>query len=201
MIQVTVAHDVDLFRSALVALLRAEPSFEVTAVPCRNWHRQAVALRSDVAVLDCQSSGAAAALEAFGRFRPHARRVGELLVLVPTGRPRLLLKACDAGARAFVDRDGDVGTLVKAIRTLAEGESFVDDSLALDFLRAKDMPLSAREVTVLSLIADGQATSDIARILNLSIGTVRNYLAAATRKVNARNRMDAIRLCRQHGWI
>lgn len=201
MIRVTVAHDVDLFRSALVALLRTEPGFDVSSVRCRDWHRGTAARCSDVSVLDSQAPGATAALEAFGRSRAVADRAGELLVLVPQGRPRLLLKAFDSGARGFVDRDGEAGTLVKAIRMLAERERFVDDSLALDFLRIHDIPLSARELTVLSLTAEGQATSDIARTLNLSIGTVRNYLAAATRKVDARNRMDAIRLCRLHGWM
>ena len=63
------------------------------------------------------------------------------------------------------------------------------------------MPLTRRELSVLSLSAEGASVTEIARSLHLCNGTVRNYLAAITRKTGARNRVDAIRISRVAGWV
>jgi len=61
--------------------------------------------------------------------------------------------------------------------------------------------LTAREVDVLRLAAEGDDVPRIAEWLNLSIGTVRNYLASTVTKLGARNRIDAIRIARASGII
>ncbi|WP_311137639.1 helix-turn-helix transcriptional regulator [Streptomyces sp. I6] len=63
------------------------------------------------------------------------------------------------------------------------------------------MPLTRGELRVLELAADGAAVSEIARKLDLAVGTVRNSMAAAVRKTVARSRVDAIRISRKEGWI
>ena len=68
-------------------------------------------------------------------------------------------------------------------------------------LRASEVPLSARELTVLSAAAEGAGITEIARLLGLSAGTVRNYMSAITRKTGARNRVDAIRISQGAGWL
>lgn len=81
-----------------------------------------------------------------------------------------------------------------------QGERFIDDTLALGFLQAAEMPLTRRELSVLSLAANGAPIAEIAATLFLSKGTVRNYMASVIRKVGARNRVDAIRIAQGAGW-
>lgn len=63
------------------------------------------------------------------------------------------------------------------------------------------MPLSPRELSVLAQVAEGDSIAEIARALHLASGTVRNYMAAVTRKTGARNLIDAIRISRRAGWV
>ncbi|MBH5334593.1 response regulator transcription factor [Streptomyces pactum] len=124
-----------------------------------------------------------------------------LLALARRERPGSLRRAYEARALGFVNRDAPPGRLLDGIRRLAKGERFVDESLGFGFLRAADIPLTRRELSVLSLAAEGASTAEIAGSLHLSNGTVRNYLAAITRKTGARNRVDAIRISRVAGWV
>ncbi|MFD6415775.1 LuxR C-terminal-related transcriptional regulator [Streptomyces sp. NPDC060194] len=200
MTRVLVLHSADLLRSALEALLRTHGTLEV--LPAQDHRRGAPAPEPpDVWVLDCECPDTADALETLSRGGVAAGRGAALIVLASEDRPGMLLRAFRAGALGYVNRGAPVPTLIEAIHQAAQGRRFVDTSLAADFLRASEMPLSTRELTVLSLAAEGGTAADIARRLCLSTGTVRNYLAAATRKMGARNRMDAIRKSQRLGWL
>jgi two-component system response regulator DesR len=122
-------------------------------------------------------------------------------VLTGAGKPGDLRLAHEARALGFVNKDRSADRLPTAVRQAAQGQRFVDDSLAAEFLQAADMPLTRRELSVLSLSAEGASVTEIARSLHLCNGTVRNYLAAITRKTGARNRVDAIRISRVAGWV
>jgi two-component system response regulator DesR len=73
--------------------------------------------------------------------------------------------------------------------------------LALAALEADGNPLSDREAEVLRRHAAGASAAEIADEIHLSYGTVRNYLASAVTKLGARNRMDAIRIANEAGWL
>ncbi|MFV2121244.1 response regulator transcription factor [Streptomyces sp. Act-28] len=202
MTRVLVLHSVGLLRSALTALLKAEGPFDVFASGWCAARRQAESLRPDVCVVDLDCPGAAPFLERgrddAGAGTPARAR---LVVLATAGRPGALRKAFEARALGYVDKDGSPGRLVRAIRRGAEGERFVDESLAFGFLEAARVPLTERELSVLARAAEGESIAEIAQGLHLSNGTVRNYMASATRKVGARNRIDAIRISQRAGWV
>ena len=121
-------------------------------------------------------------------------------MLASANRPGLLKRAVEAGALGYVDKEGAAPErLARGIRRVAEGKRFVDDSLGFGFLQAAEMPLTRRELSVLSLAAEGASIAEIAGSLHLSHGTVRNYMAAITRKTGARNRIDAIRISQGRG--
>lgn len=124
-----------------------------------------------------------------------------LLVLAAASKPGLLWRASQAQARGYVNKDAPPDGLAKAIRRVAEGERFIDSSLGFDFLRASEIPFTERELSVLSLAAEGASVAEIASSLHLSNGTVRNYMAAINRKTGARNRVDAIRISQGAGWV
>uniref|UniRef100_A0AAU2VA14 Response regulator transcription factor n=1 Tax=Streptomyces sp. NBC_00003 TaxID=2903608 RepID=A0AAU2VA14_9ACTN len=202
MIRVLLVHDACLLRSALAERLAREPDLEVHHAAWRGAPALARLWSPDVcaADLDCSESYGIAPLGELTGCRPGTGKC-RLLVLADAHRPGPLKRAADANARGYVDKGGTPEHLVFAIRQVAEGKRFVDDSLGFSFLRAAEMPLTRRELSVLSLAAEGASVSDIAHRLHLSNGTVRNYMAAITRKTGARNRVDAIRISQGEGWV
>ncbi|MFE9258132.1 DNA-binding response regulator [Streptomyces sp. NPDC006879] len=202
MTSVLVLHSVNLLRSALAALLRTEASFHVASGGWYSATCQIASLRPDVCVVDADCPGAMVLWEEGNqRGGPALGRPTALLVLATAARPGSLRKAVEARALGYVDKDGSPTRLVQAVRKVAKGEQFVDESLGFGFLEASRMPLSPRELSVLARAAEGDSIAEIARGLHLSVGTVRNYMAAATRKVGARNRIDAIRISQVAGWV
>ncbi len=202
MTKVLVLHSVSLVRSALAALLRSEGSFEVTSAGWRSAARRAESLRPDVTVVDLDCPGTTAVLADNGRAdRQVLASPTPVLVLASTGAPGSLHRAFRAEARGYVDKDGSPGRLVRAVRRVAAGERFIDASLASAFMETDPVPLSPRELSVLARAAEGDSIAEIARTLHLASGTVRNYMAAATRKTGARNLIDAIRISRRAGWV
>lgn len=176
------------------------------------WARAAAlarTLRPDIYAvdLDCADTYGIAPLGELPVREPPARHGGPcsdggaLLVLTAANRPGPLRRAAEAHALGYVDTAGTPEQLIAAIRQVAKGERFIDESLGFGFLRAAQMPLTRRELSVLSLAAEGATIADIARRLHLSNGTVRNYMAAITRKTGARNRVDAIRISQGEGWL
>jgi two-component system response regulator DesR len=201
-IRVLLVHDARLLRSALAERLAGEPDLEVFHVPWRSAPGRARTLRPDVCAVDLECSdspGFAPLCELPGRRAGTGG--GRLLVLASANRPGPLRRAVEAQANGYVDKEGTPDNLVTAIRRVAKGERFVDDSLGFSFLRAAQMPLTQRELSVLSLAAGGASIADIAHSLHLSNGTIRNYMAAITRKTGARNRVDAIRISQGEGWV
>ena len=80
------------------------------------------------------------------------------------------------------------------------GGRVIDPALAVEAWSEAD-PLTDRERQVLRLAADGLTSSDIAATLQLSEGTVRNYLSEAISKMGAKNRIEAANLARARGWL
>nr|WP_329908656.1 response regulator transcription factor [Streptomyces sp. SP18BB07] len=200
MIRVLLVHDECLVRSVLAEWLRREPDLAVFDASWRAAPGRVRSLRPDVCAADLDCADAVgipplADLRATGGPNPG------LLVLAHAGRPGLLKRAAEAGALGYVDKEGSPQRLVSAIREVARGRRFIDDSLGFGFLKAAEMPLTRRELSVLSLAAEGASVAEIAGSLHLSHGTVRNYMAAITRKTGARNRIDAIRISQGEGWL
>ncbi|WP_369393941.1 LuxR C-terminal-related transcriptional regulator [Streptomyces sp. CG1] len=202
MIRVLLVHDACLVRSVLAEWLRGEQGLDVDDTP---WHGAAARARSscpDVCAADLDRADGQG-VPPLGDLCPPGTggRPPALVVLAHANRPGLLKQAAEAGALGFVDKAGSPDRLVRAIRSVARKERFIDDSLGFGFLKAAQMPLTRRELSVLSLAAAGASIAEIAGSLHLSYGTVRNYMASITRKTGARNRVDAIRISRGEGWV
>ena len=201
MIRLLIADDQDLIRSAFAALLGLEPDFEVVATVARGDEVIDAARkhRPDVALLDIEMDG----IDGLTAARVLAEQVPgcRALILTTFGRPGYLKRAMEAGARGFVVKDAPPEQLVEAIRRVAAGELVVDPALAAQTLAHGDSPLTARERDVLTTARTGQTVAEIASILFLSEGTVRNYLSSAIGKLGARNRTEAIQTAEARGWL
>lgn len=210
MIRVLLVHDSRLLRSGLAALIEAEPDIEVTTTSWCDARSRVRAVRPHVCVVDTDCPGSDGAVrkgelaeisEGISGERSGKDGRCELLVLADAERPGPLRQAHEARALGYIDRNASPDRLLDGIRSVANKKRFIDDSLGYGFLQAAQMPLTARELSVLSLAAEGASIAEIARSLHLSNGTIRNYMAAITRKTGARNRVDAIRISRGEGWV
>ncbi len=200
-IRLLLADDQALVRSALAALLALEPDFEVVAEVGRGDEVVAAAQahRPDVALLDIEMPG----LDGLAAAAALAQELPQCAVLIVTtfGRAGYLRRAMEAGALGFVVKDAPAAELAAAIRRVAAGERVVDPVLAATTLAGGPSPLTGRERDVLVAARDGATVADIAGRLYLSEGTVRNYLSAAIAKTGTRNRMEAVRLADERGWL
>ena len=201
MIRVLLAEDMHLVRGALVALLNLEPDIEVVAEVAAGDEIVPTALRTtpDVAVIDIDLPGmdGLTAASQLHVTMPGART----LILTSLGRPGTLRRALSARVGGFLLKDAPAAELADAIRSVSVGRRVVDSQLALAAWDSVECPLTARELEVLRLAAGGADTMEIAGRLFLSVGTVRNYLTVTVSKLNARNRVDAIRIARESGWV
>ncbi|MDT3400313.1 response regulator transcription factor [Streptomyces sp. B1866] len=209
MIRVLLVHDSHLFRSALAALVGSEPDMEVITASWRHVHSRARSERLHVCVMDAEDADCPGGQRAIGvgelTGTPDGQGTADggcgLLILANTRRPGRLRRAHEARPLGYIDRDAPPDRLLDAIRHVARGERYVDESLGYAFLQAAEIPLTERELSVLSLAAQGASVAEIAHSLHLSNGTIRNYMAAITRKTGARNRVDAIRISQVAGWV
>jgi two-component system response regulator DesR len=200
-IRLLLADDQALVRQALAALLELEDDFEVVAEVGRGDEVVAAARRHapDVALLDIEMPGldGLAAATALARELPGVR----VIILTTFGRPGYLRRAMESGALGFVVKDAPAEQLADAVRRVAAGGRVVDPALAAATLAGGASPLTGRERDVLVAARGGATVADIAKTLFLSEGTVRNYLSAAIAKTGVRNRIEAIRVADDRGWL
>ena len=200
-IRILLADDQALVRSALAALLELEDDFEVVAQVGRGDEVVAAARdqHPDVALLDIEMPGldGLAAAAALGQEVPTCR----VIIVTTFGRPGYLRRAMESGALGFVVKDAPAEQLADAIRRVSRGLRVVDPALAAATLAGGVSPLTARERDVLVAARDGTTVADIAGRLFLSEGTVRNYLSAAIAKTGVRNRVEAVRVADERGWL
>jgi two-component system response regulator DesR len=200
-IRILMADDQHLVRGALAALLNLEPDIEVVAQVARGDEivATALAVRPDVALLDVEMPGldglaAAAALRA-------ALPECHILIVTTFGRAGYLRRAMEAGALGFVVKDAPAEQLADAVRRVARGQRVVDPALAAATLAGGASPLTGRERDALVAARDGATIADIAKLLFLSEGTVRNYLSSSISKTGTRNRAEALRVAEDNGWL
>ncbi len=200
-IRLLVADDQALVRSALAALLDLEDDFSVVAQVGRGDEVVAAAQAHapDVCLLDVEMPG----LDGLGAAAALAQEVPACRVLILTtfGRAGYLRRAMESGALGFLVKDAPAEQLAEAVRRVAAGERVVDPALAAATLAGGSSPLTGRERDVLVASRDGATVADIAGRLFLSEGTVRNYLSGAIAKTGVRNRVEALRVANDRGWL
>ena len=104
-------------------------------------------------------------------------------------------------ASQSVLKDAPAPELANAIRSVAAGRRVLDPELVAAAVDTGSSPLTDREADVLRAAESGLSTEEIGERLNLSAATVRNYLSNAIGKLGARNRLDAIRIAGDAGWL
>jgi two-component system, NarL family, response regulator DesR len=184
-IRVLLAEDEELIREALVGLLARESDIEVVATAADGGQAidRALAHRPDVAVVDLQMPGVdgIGVITELGRLLPACAGV----ILTGHGRPHVLRQALTSGARGFLAKGAPGTALADVVRRVHQGHRYV----------------TPRETEVLTVAGEDRPIRDVARAMLLSPGTVRNYLAAISQKLEAGSRAEAYRIARDNGWI
>ena len=200
MIRVLLAEDQAMVRGALSALLKLEPDIDVlgSAADGEAAWRDIQRHKPDVLVTDIEMPGLTG-LELAQRIQRQELPI-KVVIVTTFARPGFLRRALDAGVSGYLLKDAPAENLAEALRTVHRGGRAIDPQLALEAWSEAD-PLNDRERQVLRLAGEGQSAGDIAAQLNLSHGTVRNYLSEAIGERGVANRIEAYRLARQKGWL
>ncbi|WP_328914220.1 MULTISPECIES: response regulator transcription factor [unclassified Streptomyces] len=201
MIRILLAEKTRMIRGALATLLELEEDFAVVAqvdrgknvVSAAKEHRPDVAI-IDIDLPDVDGITVSARLK---RIVPDCN----ILILTALADPQSLQWALEAQVSGYLLTDTPSNELAGAVRKVATGERLIDPQAALAVWRSMGNPLTRRETDVLRLAAGGADVLEIGRLLHLAKGTVRNYLTTAVAKLNARNRLDAVRIAQEAGWL
>ena len=200
MIRILLAEDQAMVRGALTALLSLETDIEVlgAAPDGESAWRELQRLKPDLLLTDIEMPGLSG-LDLAQRIQRHELSV-KVAIVTTFGRAGFLRRALDAGVTGYLLKDAPAEQLAEALRQVHRGGRAIDPQLAMAAWTEPD-PLNDRERQVLRLAGEGMSSSDIAGQLNLSQGTVRNYLSEIIGKLGVGNRIEAARLARQKGWL
>ena len=211
-IRVVLADDHPIVREGLKQLVNAQPDMRVVGEAGDGAEACKVAreLQPDVLVMDLSMPvlDGAQATQQVRRECPDVR----VLALTVHEERLYLTQLLRAGASGFVLKRAAGADLVRAVRTVAAREIYIDPSIAgrvVDgFLESTPVEgerprqaLSERERDVLVRVATGFSNKEIAAELGLSIKTVESYKARASEKLGLKTRVDIVRYATKHGWL
>ncbi|MCZ4096753.1 response regulator transcription factor [Streptomyces sp. SID13666] len=213
-ISVLIADDQPLVRRGLALILSPDPAFEVVAEAEDG--EQAVALahrfRPDVVVMDIRMPvlDGVQATEQLAAALPDCR----VLALSTFDMDEYVVGALRAGAYGFLPKDISPEELVAAIHIVHAGEATVAPRLLTrlisTYVRAPHRPqkppislneLTPREVEVWRLIATGLDNAEIARALDITVSTVKNYITSIFDKLSVRDRAQAVIAAYESGLV
>lgn len=206
-IRVLVVDDHPVVREGLAAIFSSEPDLIVVgeAETGEEAIHETARLSPSVVVVDIRLPG----MTGIDVCQSLSARYPGLRLVVLTSFPSeaTMLAALSAGARAFVVKDSKPAILRQAVRSVAEGETFIDPrvagklvALATKGRRAKGpFGLSLQEMRVLEFLPRGATNREIGRDLGLSEHTIKTHLSNAMAKIGAKNRADAAVIARGEG--
>lgn len=148
----------------------------------------------DVAILDVRMPEMDG-IEVARQLTAAGSKTATILYTAHTERA-LVVEAIDAGARGFVLKESPLSDLVRAVRLVGDGRTYVDSVLA-GILAGPDATaripgITKREREVLRLLADGMRNEQVARELSISPLTVRTHIEKAMAKLEADTRTQAV---------
>ncbi|HEY9789407.1 MAG TPA: response regulator transcription factor [Candidatus Obscuribacterales bacterium] len=210
MIKVLIADDQEMVRSGMVALLSYQKDLSVVAQAAHG--EEAIALardfQPDVILMDIRMPvcDGITATETIRRNNPDVK----ILVLTTFDEEQLVVRALQAGASGYLLKDTPSDQIAGAIRAVHSGTAPMSPvamarivanlSAARASTRSLDLKklLTNREIEVLKLIGDGKNNKEIAALLNITEGTVKNHVTHIFAQIGARDRVEAAIIAQHH---
>ncbi len=203
-ILVGVVEDHPLYRAAVARVLAEAPDVEVGELAESVAHFAAGRQPPGVVIVDLNLPGVSGA----GAVMQIVAMGHTVLVVSAQAGQEEVLGAISAGARGYLTKDADGAEIVRAVREVAAGNSYVSPTLATFLLNTSreryvgpKIALSLRERQVLSLLASGERDQDIAEALAISVRTVRSHLDRIRDKTGRRRRSELTRLAIEEGIV
>jgi DNA-binding NarL/FixJ family response regulator len=201
-LKILIADDHALVRIGLRASLEMEADLQVVAEAGSG--EQTLAQyrkhRPDVALIDLRMPGldGIQTTAALCREFPQAR----VVVISTFQGGDDILRAMQAGAKTYLPKSVQREELIKAVRAIARGETYLPNAVAgrlAERLRRPD--LTERELEVLRLVAAGNSNKAIASTLSIEVGTVKLHVGKILEKLHARDRTEAATMAIQAGIV
>jgi DNA-binding NarL/FixJ family response regulator len=195
-ISVLIVDDHPVVRQGLRALLEVQDDMTVAGEAGDGPAAISLAesLRPDIVLLDLKLPG----MDGVAVLRP--LRAAGLRVLTSATEPSAAAAAVRAGAAGVVYKDIDPAALVRAIRSVHDGNVLLAPEAVGSLIRgSRADTLTAREREVLAGIADGKSNREIARLLRVSEKTVKAHVSAVLAKLGVQDRTQAAVYAVRHG--
>ncbi|HEX2122333.1 MAG TPA: response regulator transcription factor [Thermoanaerobaculia bacterium] len=195
MIRLVVVDDHPIVREGLVAALSRRDDFAVAAAFGSAEELLAARVKADVVLLDLELSGMSG-VEAIPRI------AAPVLVLTAYATDEQIDAVLRAGARGYLLKGAALEEIERAIRAVAEGQTYLDPRVATRVVALSAAPrLSAREREVLRLVAAGRSNKEIANALTIAERTVKFHVTAIFNKLGAENRAQAVAIAAGRGLV
>ena len=198
MISVLIVDDHPVVRQGLRALLEVQDDMTVAGEAGDGPAAISLAesLRPDIVLLDLKLPG----MDGVAVLRPLRAAGLRVLVLTSATEPSAAAAAVRAGAAGVVYKDIDPAALVRAIRSVHDGNVLLAAEAVSSLVRgSRADTLTAREREVLAGIADGKSNREIARLLRVSEKTVKAHVSAVLAKLGVQDRTQAAVYAVRHG--
>jgi len=212
MIRLLIIDDHEMVREGLKAMLVTEPDFSIVGDAANA--EQALALierlRPDVVLLDVRLPGVNGVEVC--RIVTESYPETAVIILTTFTDENLIARCIQAGARGFIVKDIERFDLKRSIRAVARGEAALDPKAAVAVLaqlrrapqiagEARPEPLSAQQLVILRLVAQGLSSREIATQLYLSENTVKGYVQEILHRLGVKNRTEAVMVAVKQGWL
>jgi len=207
--RILLVDDHEVVREGLKAILDGHPNFEVVAeaATARDAVDKTRTHKPDVVVMDIRLKGGSG-IEACQEITTQFPNV-KVIMLTSYAEDEMLFSAIRAGASGYVLKLIGGDELVRAIEAVGRGEGLLDSAVTQRVFQevrkaAREEEASAfadltqQEMHVLQLVSEGRTNRQIAEMLYLGEGTVRNYVSSILSKLNVRNRAEAAAYAVEH---
>ncbi|MCK9216772.1 MAG: response regulator transcription factor [Firmicutes bacterium] len=203
-IRILIADDHSLVREGLTKILELEEDFEIIGQASNGYEaiEKIKELSPDVLLLDINMPvmGGIATLR---KIKEEKLKIKTVMLTIHESR-EYLTETMELGALGYVLKDSDSQSLLKAVKDVYKGESYIQPKLAVDLVkeynfnkaaktrsRRANNELTKREYEVLSLIGEGLNNKKIAENLFISEKTVKNHVSSIFKKINVNDRTKA----------
>lgn len=198
---ILIAVESPLIEAGVTAILERERDLQVLS-SCRSGDRVEPLVQQyfpDVAILSVELprlDGISVAAQ-LSRSFPDCG----VVVMGSAANAGILLRTAEANADAYITTNASPATVLQAVRSAAQKMQLIDPLIGLDAWRGYNNPLKTKEREVLRLTAEGFDTAEVAAMMYLSEGTVRNLLTKILGRLEAKNRTQAVLIAVRAGWI
>jgi two-component system response regulator DevR len=207
--RIMLVDDHEVVRLGLRTLIDQHPNFEVVAeaASAREAVEKTKAHKPDVVVMDIRLKGGSG-IEACQEITANYPAT-KVIMLTSYAEDEMLFSAIRAGAAGYVLKQIGGEDLIRAIEAISRGEALLDSAVTQRVFQevrkaAREEEASAfadltqQEMHVLQLVAEGRTNRQIAEMLYLGEGTVRNYVSSILSKLSVRNRAEAAAYAVEH---